>query len=118
MFKDNRSVTRFFQAKLIPPALLNTCGSVLQNSFIIGFIAVFMDTAAVSLRTEVKMIEKLDLNIRHDIQAKLQLKSTSNYQVEVEEELIYILPYDEIDGNKIWEEKTKHPQSSTNRNTH
>ena len=56
------------------------------------------------------MIEKLDLNIRHDIQTKLQLKSTSNYQVEVEEELIYILPYDEIDGNKIWEEKTKHPQ--------
>ena len=33
VFTDNRSVTRFCQAKLIPPALCNACDDVLQNNF-------------------------------------------------------------------------------------
>ena len=36
VFTDNRSVTRFFQAKRIPPALWNACDYVLQYNFVIA----------------------------------------------------------------------------------
>ena len=39
VFTDNRSVTRCFQAKLIPPALWNACDYVLQYNFIIAHVA-------------------------------------------------------------------------------
>ena len=36
---DNKSVTRFFQTKAIPPSLLNACDCVLQFNFKIAHIA-------------------------------------------------------------------------------
>ena len=105
VFTDNRSVTQFFQAKLIPQALWNACDYVLQNNFVIAHVAGSMNTAADFLsRTEVNPIEKLEMNIRNDIQTKaieVNIQSTGI----VEEEQIYILPDDEIEENQLWQEK-------------
>ena len=43
---DNKSVTRFFQTKAIPPALWNACDYVLQFNFKIAHIAGSVNTAA------------------------------------------------------------------------
>ena len=42
----NKSVTRFFQTRAIPPALWNACDYVLQFNFQIAHIAVSVNTAA------------------------------------------------------------------------
>ena len=46
VFTDNLSVTRFFQTKMIPPALWNACDYVLQYNFVIAHVAGSMNTAA------------------------------------------------------------------------
>ena len=43
---DSKLVTRFFQAKMIPPPLWNACDFVLQFNFTIGHIPGKMNTAA------------------------------------------------------------------------
>ena len=43
---DNKSVTRFFQTKIIPPALRNACDFVLQFSFTIAHVPGRINTAA------------------------------------------------------------------------
>ena len=105
VFTDNRSVTRFFQTKMIPPALWNACDYVLQYNFVIAHVAGSMNTAADFLsRTEVNPTEKLEMTIRNDIHTKaieVNIQSTGI----VEEEQIYILPDEEIDENQLWEEK-------------
>ena len=105
VFTDNRSVTQFFQAKLIPPALWNACDYVLQYNFVIAHVSGSMNTAADFLsRTEVNPIEKLEMNIRNDIQTKaieVNIQSTGI----VEEKQIYILTDDEIEENQLWQEK-------------
>ena len=105
VFTDNRSVTRFFQAKLIPPALWNACDYVLQYNFVIAHVAFSMNTAADFLsRTEVNPVEKLEMSLRNDIQTKaieVNIQSSGT----VEEEQIYILPDDEVDENQLWKEK-------------
>ena len=107
VFTDNRSVTRFFQAKLIPPALWNACDYVLQYNFVIAHVAGSMNTAAAFLsRTEVNPIEKLEMSIRNDIQTKAIEVNIQSSGIG-EEEQIYILPDDELDENNIWEEKQK-----------
>ena len=105
VFTDNRSVTRFFQAKLFPPALWNACDYVLQYSFVIAHVAGSMNTAADFLsRTEVNPVEKLEMSIRNDIQTKA-IEVNIQYSGIVEDKRIYILPDDEFDENKLWEEK-------------
>ena len=47
---DNKSVTRFFQTKIIPPALWNACDFVLQFNFTIAHVPGRMNTAADSTR--------------------------------------------------------------------
>ena len=105
VFTDNRSVTRFFQTKMIPPALWNACDYVLQYNFVIAHVAGSMNTAADFLsRTEVNPTGKLEMTIRNDIHTKaieVNIQSTGI----VEEEQIYILPDEEIDENQLWEEK-------------
>ena len=105
VFTDNRSVTRFFQTKMIPPALWNACDYVLEYNFVIAHVAGSMNTAADFLyRTEVDPTEKLEMTIRNDIHTKaieVNIQSTGI----VEEEQIYILPDEEIDENQLWEEK-------------
>ena len=62
---DNKSVTRFFQTKAIPPSLWNACDYVLQFNFKIAHIAGSVNTAADFLsRLEVKITEKIHLKIR------------------------------------------------------
>ena len=105
VFTDNRSVTRFFQAKLIPPALWNACDYVLQYNFVIAHVAGSMNTAADFLsRTEINPVEKLEMSIRNDIQTRAIEVNIQSSGI-VEEEQIYILPDEEFDENKLWEEK-------------
>ena len=101
----NRSVTRFFQKKMIPPALWNACDYVLQNNFVIAHVAGSMNTAAVFLsRTEVDPTEKLEMAIRNDIHLKaIEVKFQSSGLVE--EEQFHVLPDEEIHENQLWEEK-------------
>ena len=64
---DNKSVTRFFQTKTIPPPLWNACDYVLQFKFKIAHIAGSVNTAADFLsRLELKVTEKIHLKIRED----------------------------------------------------
>ena len=53
---DNKSVTRFFQTKAIPPSLWNACDYVLQFNFKIAHIAGSVNTAAnfLSHQTRIK----------------------------------------------------------------
>ena len=52
---DNRSVTRFFQTKAIPPTLWNACDYVLQFNFHIMHVAGMQNTAA-------DFLSRIDLN--------------------------------------------------------
>ena len=64
-----------------------------------------MNTAADFLsRTEVNPVEKLEMSIRNDIQTKAIEVNIQSSGI-VEEEQIYILPDDEFDEDKLWEEK-------------
>ena len=66
---DNKSVTRFFQTKAIPPSLWNACGYVLQFNFKIAHIAGLVNTAADFLSgLELKVPERIRLKIREDVQ--------------------------------------------------
>ena len=57
---DNKSVTRFFRTKAIPPALWNAYDYVLQFNFKIAHIAGSINTAAEFLsRLELKVTEKI-----------------------------------------------------------
>ena len=79
---DNKSVTRFFQTKAIPPALWNACDYVLQFNFKIAHIAGSVNTAAVFLpRLELKVTEKIRLKIREDIQTTPFEVTTSSSDV-------------------------------------
>ena len=71
VFTDNRSVTRFFQTKIIPPPLWNACDYVLQYNFVIAHVAGAMNAAAdFRSRAEVNPTEKLEMNIRNDVTTK------------------------------------------------
>ena len=62
---DNKSVTRFFQTKIIPPTLWNACDYVFQFNFTIYHIPGKNNTAADYLsRLEICPEEELILRIR------------------------------------------------------
>ena len=62
---DNKSVTRFFRTKTIPPSLWKACDYVLQFNFKIAHIAGSVKTAADFFsRLEVKVTEKIHLKIQ------------------------------------------------------
>ena len=87
---DNKSVTRFFQTKAIPPALWNACDYVLQFNFKIGQIAGSVNTAADFLsRLELKVTEKIRLKIREDIQTTPIEVTTSSSDVADEEQFFF-----------------------------
>ena len=68
---DSKSVTRFFQTKIIPPPLWIGCHFVLQFNFTIAHIPGKKNTAADSLsRLEMDPNEKIILKIREDIPTK------------------------------------------------
>ena len=68
---DSKSVTRFFQTKMIPPPLWNACNFVLQFNFTIAHIPGKTNTAADFLfRLEMDRNGKIILKIREDIPTK------------------------------------------------
>ena len=83
---DSKSVTRFFQTKMIPPPLWNACDFVLQFNFTISHIPGKMNTAADFLsRLEMDPNEKINLKIREDIPTKpieVNIESTGIAQEE------------------------------------
>ena len=92
---DNKSVTRFFQTKAIPPALWNACDYVLQFNFKIAHIAGSVNTAADFLsRIERKVVEKIRLKIREDIHTTPIEVTTSSSVVADEEEFFFTLTDD------------------------
>ena len=87
---DNKSLTRFFQTKAIPPSLWNACVYVLQFNFKIAHIAGSVYTAADFLsRLELKVTEEIHLKIREDVQKTPIEVSTSSSDVEDGEQLFF-----------------------------
>ena len=100
---DNKSVTRFFQTKAIPPALWNACDYVLQFNSKIAHIAGSVNTAADFLsRLELKVTEKIRLKIREDIQTTPIEVTTSSSDVADEEQVFFT----QTDNDNESEEQT------------
>ena len=91
---DSKSVTRFFQTKMIPPPLWNACDFVLQFNFTIAHIPGKNNTAADFLsRLEMDPNEKINFKIREDIPTKaieVNIESTGIAQ----EEQVFFNPAD------------------------
>ena len=86
----NKSVTRFFQTKALPPALWNECVYVLQFILKITHIAGPVNTAAQFLsRLELKVTEKIRLKLREDIQTTPVDETTSSSDVADEEQFFF-----------------------------
>ena len=91
---DNKSVTRFFQTKTIPPSLWNACDYVLQFNFKIAHMADSVNTAADFLsRLELKVTEKIHLKIREDVQTTPIEVSTSSSDAADEEHFFFTQPH-------------------------
>ena len=100
---DNKSVTRFFQAKEIPPSLWNASDYVLQFNFRMAHIAGSVNTAADFLsRLELKVMETVRLKIREDIQTTHIELITSSSDVADEEQCFLT----QADNNDNSEEQT------------
>ena len=88
----NRSVTRFFQTKAIPPRLWNACDYVLHINFHIMHVAGTQNTAADFLsRIDLNPKERVELKIREDITVRpiqVNLQSTDV----ADEEQFFFLP--------------------------
>ena len=103
---DNKSVTRFFQTKIIPPTLWNACDYVIQFNFTIANIPGKNNTAADYLsRLEISPKEKLILRIREDIPTtpiELHIQSTG---VSEEEQIFYTKDDDETEEQILQRKK-------------
>ena len=106
---DSKSVTRFFQTKMIPPPLWNACDFVLQYNFTIAHIQGKMNTAADFLsRLEMDPNEKIISKIRVDIPTKpieVNIESTGIAQ----EETVFFDPTDRqrTAEKKLWRRKVE-----------
>ena len=110
---DNKSVTRFFQTKAIPPALWNACDYVLQFNFKIAHIVGSVNTAADFLsRLELKVTEKICLKIREDIQTTPIEVTTSSSDVADEEHIFFT----HADDAKESEEQTLERKEQSRQN--
>ena len=93
---DNRSVTRFFQTKAIPPTPWNACDYALQFNFHIMHVAGTQNTAADFLsRIDLNPKERVELKIRNDITIRpiqVNLQSTDA----ADEEKNFFLPDETI----------------------
>ena len=108
---DNKSVTRFFQTKAIPPSLWNACDYVLQFNFKIAHIAGSVNTAADFLsRLELKVTEKIHLKIREDVQTTPIEVSTSSSDVADEEQFFFTQPDTQDETEEQTLQRTEQPQ--------
>ena len=95
---DNKSVTRFFQTKIIPPTLWNACDYVIQFNFTIAHIPGKNNTAADYLsRLEISPKEKLILRIREDIPTTPIELHVQSAGVSEEEQIFYTEDDDETE---------------------
>ena len=101
---DNKSITRFFQTKAIPPAFWNACDYVLQFNFKISHNADSVNTAADLLyRLELKATEKIRPKNREDIQTTLlEVVTTSSSDVADEKQFFFT----QVDNNDESEKQT------------
>ena len=98
---DNKSVTRFFQTKAIPPALWKACDYLLQFNFKIEHNAGSVNTAAEFFsRLELKVTEKIRLKIREDIQTTPAEVTTSSSDVADEEQFFFTNADDSIESKE------------------
>ena len=110
---DNKSVTRFFQTKAIPPALWNAGDYVLQFNFKIAHIAGSVNTAADFLsRLELKVTEKIRFKIREDIHTTPIEVTTSSSDVADEEQMFFT----HADDGKESEEQTVERKKQSRQN--
>ena len=110
---DNKSVTRFFQTKAIPPALWNACDYVLQINLKVAHIAGSVNTAADFLsRLELKVTEKIRLKIREDIHTIPIEVTTSSSHVADEEQMFFT----HADDGKESEEQTLEREEQSRQN--
>ena len=104
---DSKSVTRFFQTKMIPPPLWKASDFVLQFKFTIAHIPGKMNTAADFLsRLAMDANEKIILKITEDIPTKqiiVNIESTGIAQ----EETVFFDPTDqqETTEKELWKRK-------------
>ena len=102
-----------FQTKAIPPAIWNACDYVLQFNFKIAHIAGSVNTAADFLcRLELKVTEKIRLNIREDIQITPIEVTTSSSDVADEEQVFFT----QIDNDNESEEQTLERKEQSRQN--
>ena len=110
---DNKSVTRCFETKAIPPALWNACDYVLQFNFKIAHIAGSVNTAADFLsRLELKVTEKIRPKIREDIQTTPIEVTMSSSDVADEEQIFFT----HADNGKESEEQTLERKEQSRQN--
>ena len=87
---DNKSLTRFFQTKAIPPYLWNACDYVLQFNFKIAHIAGSVNiTADFFSRLELKVTEKIHLKIWEAVPTTPIEVSTYSSDVADEEQFFF-----------------------------
>ena len=87
---DNKSFTRCFQTKAIPPSLWNACEYVLQFTFKRTHIAGSVNTAGDFLsKLELKVTEKILLKIREVVQTTPIEVSTFSSDVADEEQFFF-----------------------------
>ena len=87
---DNKSFTRFFQTKAIPPSLWNACDYVLQFNFELVQITGSINRAAdFLLRLELKVTEKIHPKTREDVQTTPIEVSTTSSDVADEEQIFF-----------------------------
>ena len=105
---DNKSVTRIFQTKIIPPALWNACEFVLQFHFTIAHVPGKMNTAADFLsRLDIQPKDKVHLTIRDDIRTTPIQVNIQSSDV-AEEEQFFFMPDDDTETEEqIWERKLR-----------
>ena len=90
VWTDNKSVTRFIQTKAIAPPLWNASDYVLQFNFRKTHIAGLVNTAADFLSgLELKIMQKIHLNIWEDVQTTSIEVSTSSSDVADEEQFFF-----------------------------
>ena len=111
---DNKSVTRFFETKAIPPSLWNACDYVLQLKFKIPNIAGSVKTAADFIfRLELKVTEKIRFKIREDVHTTPIEVTTSSSDVADDEQLFFT----QEDGEKEIEEQMLQRKTQSQRKT-
>ena len=103
---DNKAVTKFFQTKMIPPTLWNACDYVLQYNFKIAHVPGTMNTAADFLsRLDNNPHEKIELQIREDIQTTPIQVDIQNAKITEEDQLYFTGDDPEETEDKMWERK-------------